>query len=431
MAGLILKATFEFSYARFVSPLWSYYGLSLSLNTSKLAESYVFAFVILCTLSLRRCTPSSIILTFVSFFTLMPLLSIYALQDRPRSFTYAAMAMVLIILTLSSLPRIRIPTPEIKSHVFLFLICAPIAIVYVWILSRGGYSYFNLNIAKVYQYRGDVRAQLYVGVFGYMIHWVTHIFQVTLLVWGLYHRRWIVVSIVLLIQTTLFAMLSHKVILFSLPLIIVVFFSVKKQQSVTGLGWLCTALLVVGMAEQSYLGEPHINNLLVQRALALPAYFENEYFELFHRIGHVYWTNSSVLLGMFMPYPFDEQPFYLIGYSAVGSHETWANTGIFGTGFMHAGIIGMLAYGVIYGLWLYVIDCIAVGKVPLAVATGLVLLPTWSVATSSDLTTGFLTGGGAAATVVLWLWSGVARSDLDRSFGQINALAGGFRSGRG
>ena len=91
----------------------------------------------------------------------------------------------------------------------------------------------------------------------------------------------------------------------------------------------------------------------------------------------------------------------------MGSSNTWANNGMFGMGFMQAGFVGMLLYGVVYGLWLYLIDCIAVGRVPVEVAVSMVIVPTALVVTDADLLTGLLTHGGIAATLMLWLWGGM------------------------
>ena len=94
---------------------------------------------------------------------------------------------------------------------------------------------------------------------------------------------------------------------------------------------------------------------------------------MFREIGHVYWTNG--LLGGMAPYPFADDPPKLVGKAAMGSLNTWANNGMFGMGFMQAGFVGMLLYGVVYGIWLYVIDCISIGRVPVEVAVSMVIVP--------------------------------------------------------
>ena len=74
---------------------------------------------------------------------------------------------------------------------------------------------------------------------------------------------------------------------------------------------------------------------------------------------------------------------------------------------MQAGFAGMLLYGVVYGLWLYFIDCIAIGRVPVEIAVGMVIVPATLVMTDADLLTSLLTHGGIAATLMLWLWAGI------------------------
>jgi hypothetical protein len=80
---------------------------------------------------------------------------------------------------------------------------------------------------------------------------------------------------------------------------------------------------------------------------------------------------------------------------------------MYGMGFMQAGFAAMLLYEVVYGLWLYLIDCIAIGRVAVEIAVSMVIVPTTLVMTDADLLTSLLTYGGIAATLMLWLWAGM------------------------
>jgi hypothetical protein len=85
-AGLALKVLFEISYVYHIAPGWAYSGLTLSLNYQKLIESYVVVTILLILVSWRERAPSVIILIVGLFNAIIPLASIYALQDRPAVF---------------------------------------------------------------------------------------------------------------------------------------------------------------------------------------------------------------------------------------------------------------------------------------------------------------------------------------------------------
>ena len=85
-AGLILKILFEISYVYHIAPFWDYSGLVLSLNYQKLVESYVVVLILLLLISWCERAPSIIILVVGLFNGIIPLASIYALQDRPIIF---------------------------------------------------------------------------------------------------------------------------------------------------------------------------------------------------------------------------------------------------------------------------------------------------------------------------------------------------------
>jgi hypothetical protein len=292
----------------------------------------------------------------------------------------------------------------------LFLsVCVSISFAVIcWIFINGAFEHFTFNLYSVYDYRKELGDIVFVGLFAYLVDWTGRAFNVVILIWSLQRRNWAFALIAIVLEVLLYGGTLNKSFLFNIPFVALVFFSIHRwRNGVAGVGWLIALLIIVGMLETMILDEANITAVITRRVLAIPAYVANEYYDFFGNNGHVYWTNG--FLGALSQYPFAYDPPRLIGEVAFGHRDSWANNGMFGNGFMHAGFVGMLGYGVVYGLWLYTIDCIAVGRVPLASAVSVVVLSTTSVVTDSDLTTGLLTHGGAAATVMLWLWAGTVQ----------------------
>jgi hypothetical protein len=427
LAGVAVKITFELSYMYFISPLYSYAGLTLQLNVSKLIESYLIALVTLGLLAFRERTPSTVILLTGTYIGVIPLLSIYALQDRPSAFVYAAAVTFSLSIGLSSLPRCQMLLLRTRPEALLIGSLAISLAVTFWMTLNGAYKHFTFDVYSIYEFRHELDDIVFVGPFAYLTDWAGYVFNVVIFAWALQSRNWMLAVIALGLQIFLYGCTLNKSFLFCLPFAGgAVFYLVDRRGDVAGIGWLIALLILIGMLESIVLNESNITGTITRRVLALPAYLANEYYELFGRIGHVYWTNG--FLGSLGQYPFADVPQRLIGKAALGHSETWANNGMFGTGFMHAGFVGMLGYGVMFGFWLYILDCIAVGKVPLAAAASVVILPMTNVLADSDLTTGLLTHGGAAATVMLWLWAGTVQPRQQARPANMSVVAGA-RSG--
>jgi hypothetical protein len=405
LAGIAFKALFDVHYAYQISPSYSYMGMVLSLNYHKLLESYLITLALLLIVGWRPRTPSTMVLIVGLFTGIIPLLSFYALQDRSAAFSYVSALAFVVSLLITCLPRVRVRYLRITPAIFAAICVIVMSTVVCLLLLQGAYQHFTFNLYSVYEYRAELDELAYVGPFRYVTDWAYNVFSIALLVWALHQRSKAAALFAITIQIFMYGCILMKSILFNLPFVILTYYILRRRGSIVGLGWLMCGIVLIGMGEGWLLGYSDMTALITRRVLALPAYLANEYFELFRDIGHVYWTNG--LLGSWAPYPFAAEPPRLVGESAMGSLDTWANNGMFGMGFMQAGFLGMLLYGALYGVWLYLIDCIALGRVSVEVAVSMVIVPAAVVVTDTDLLTGLLTHGGIAATLMLWLWGGM------------------------
>ncbi len=139
-------------------------------------------------------------------------------------------------------------------------------------------------------------------------------------------------------------------------------------------------------------------DIFEQRMLILPVYVNNLYVNIFNDLK-LYWADSKLSFGL-IDYPLYLDPQTTVAYYWIGKTTTHANTGFVGSGYMHAGLIGILVYAVVIGLCCRVIDEFARQRDTKSFAA-LICLPGFMTAvTSADLPT-VLFSGGWGLTILL------------------------------
>ena len=114
-----------------------------------------------------------------------------------------------------------------------------------------------------------------------------------------------------------------------------------------------------------------------------------------------------------MDYPYDVNPAALIGrYMGTDSH---ANNSFLATGYMHAGLAGIVLYGVVVGLLFRVIDSLANNGLPPWVAVAAIIVPSQSLLVGADLPTAILTHGIGISIVILFLLRSSASKQIAES----------------
>ena len=210
--SLLYKAILDTLYVVLISPAWSYDGLSTSVDTYKTGESYLILAALALVLSLLQERPSRYLLLFSFYTGLVPLLSIYGLQDRPSEFVYAAVASFLLSVAAASIPRIAISTTGIGAPVFTGVNVSVVLLVMMWVVARGGLSFLNFDITAVYDYRREVDTITYIGAFAYLINWTSNVFLVALLVQGMHQHRLSLIIFAVFGEVFLFSTLANKIL---------------------------------------------------------------------------------------------------------------------------------------------------------------------------------------------------------------------------
>jgi hypothetical protein len=396
--AVLFKFLLGLSYAEFVVPVFDYYGYSLNVDFFKYSESWL-AFLVLVFFSPKKLTkPSDYLINVLVFTYLCPLLVLYGLSGADRATVYIVLVATALIFIFRQGRYIYLPHVRSRKAAVYGLLFSGVAIVTVWMLFSGGLRYFNLDFSLVYEYRRDAGDAINQGVMSYLNIWATKVFGPVLLALFLWKNKYLLAGLVIVLHILWFGISSHKSVLLY-PFVITFLWAWFRNTGALSLIPLGMSLVVTSAFLLYVLyDEVLVSSLLIRRAFFTPAKLTYDYYEFFALNPFVYWSNS--VASYFIDYPYQLSPSMLIG-EYIGT-EGNANNSFLATGYIHAGIPGVLFYGLLVGLLFRLIDSLARASVPVWIAVAAVIVPSYSLITSADLLTALLTHGIGVSLVVLF-----------------------------
>jgi hypothetical protein len=398
-SALFLRGILEVGYRDFVNPIFAYSGFIWEPSIVKYLESWVIYLSLVFILSAKLRKPSDFLMANLLFGLLAPMFVFYAFTDAPREHLYIILLGYLLIQVFRSGATLRLPYVNSSRPLALYILVIGAFVVTLWMIASGGLQYFNLDLRLVYDFRRDVGAVISQGPMGYLNTWATKVFGPALLAIALWKKRYFLALSVFGLHVIWFGISSHKAVLFY-PFLITflwVWFRSTKALSLIPIG--------MGLAVSiSYLlflfiDEIFVGSLFIRRVFFVPANNIFFYYEFFSQNPFVYWSNS--ITSSFINYPYHINPARLIG-EARGT-ESHVNNSFLSTGYMHAGLAGVIFYGVLAGLIFRLIDSISASGIPAWLAIAIIIVPSRSLLISADLPTSLLTHGIGIAIVILFL----------------------------
>lgn len=398
--GVFFRAVLELSYRDFVVPWYEYSGFTMADNVAKYLESWILYIGLLLLLPARARKPSDFLVGLAFFGYLTPLLVFYGCADASRWALYSVLAQYAILSLVCSGRRIHIPTIKHGPAMSLGLATAGIALVTGWMIASGGLATFNLNLEAVYEFREAAGSTINVGVFSYLIVWVTTVCGPLLLMLALRDGRRVLALSVVLLHVFWFGITSHKAVLFFPALIVFLYMLFKHSRALSLIPLGMSLLVMISLASYYTTENLLLSALLVRRIFFTSSHLTFTYLEFFQDNPFVYWSNS--FLSGLVNYPYDESVALVIG-TYLGTPDAWANNSFFSTGYMHAGLLGVVFYGLAAGVLLRILDSLVTRTVPMWMSLSVVVVPFFTLFTSADLTTALLTHGLGFAMFMLYL----------------------------
>ena len=396
VAIIVFRLVLEAGYLYYVNPFFAYSGFIFDFSFSKYSESWLlFLFLIwLAPKELKR--PSDFFILTLFLGLLVPLLSLYAFANQSRFTVYVVLFGYLLVNFSRNGRPILLPRIRYALFFSLGIAFAGALSVTLWFFFSGGVANFNLDLTKVYEFRRATGALIHVGPMGYINTWATNVFGPFLLAYGLLRKNYILVMIAVVLHVFWFGVTAHRAPLFYPIMIFFLWFYFRKTKALSflPLGYSAigsTALFCYFLFDY---GSPA--SLFIRRFFFVISQLTFDYYSFFGANEFVFWSNS--ITSGILSYPYDLPPQALVGqWRGSGG---WANNNFLSTGYMHAGIAGIIIYGIFVGLLFRLIDSLVSKKLPIWFIVAIVAIPIMSLLLSADLPTALLTHGIAVALIL-------------------------------
>lgn len=397
--AILFRVVLEISYQYFVNPIFEYAGFVLDVDYLKYFESWFIWMYLVATFPKVFLKASDYLMAYLLFSFLTPLLVFYGLSNANREHLYIVSLGVLLI----GLFRVGRPfrLPLIRHGRVLGYIIAALsaAAVTAWMVMSGGLNYFNLDLTRVYEFRRDVGEVINQGLMGYIIFWASNVFGPTLLAVSLWKKKYWFAFLIFGLHIIWFGISSHKGVLFYPFLVMFLWLWFRSSKALALIPMAMASAVLLSFLAYVVYADTWLGSLFIRRVFFVPSFLTFTYYEFFSLYDFVYWSSS--ITSSFIDYPYELNPAKEIGaYLGTDSH---ANNSFLSTGYMHAGIPGVMFYGILVGLLFRLVDSLTFKGVPPWVAVASLIVPFQSLLTSADLPTALLTHGIGMSILILFL----------------------------
>ena len=326
---VLFKVLIDYTFVAAVSPLYAYAGFSTDINSFKLTLSY-FVLVTLALLLPRRTRNSSDFALLILFvFIVIPILSLWGLQNESSSFALIVASSFVMLQLLMKLHFTHASVRDLRggSRAYLVVALTFLGLLFLVLILRGGLQYLNLSFIKVYEIRSIITDEVLGGGLAYLWIWGGKSFLVVLMVVSLWRRKYFSFSICVALEVFLYALTTHKELLFY-PLIIIAVYMVSIMRvnlirvTLLGLSGILISAVLLDRATSNHL----FLGVLVFRLFDVIGFNHFAYYHFFQ--DHPYVAFSNSFLSHFSEYPYNEPVPLLIGAGRYGlGSDAFVNAG--------------------------------------------------------------------------------------------------------
>jgi len=403
---LLYKACLDYLYVNFIMVVFAYENYSLDPSLNKIFESYIIVGIIAVLLAKNFSDasqhPSRIVVFLYFIFIIVPLLSLYGLQNAPTPFVYIAVFCILFLIALLKIRvDFRIPMLGSMGLAFAFL-----SLIFAGFLAYGqlfraiGVSNMVFDFNKIYDFR-DIHDIDIPFPFGYFRVWQGKVFNVALLLYGLNKKSLLLVLIAIGLEVLMFGLTGHKLFIFAPFLAWGFYLMAKSNNFLTYFVGLIIILMLFCYSDFLFFGGIDAGSLIIRRALILPAHIHLIYYDFFSQPDNPFIFLSNSIFSKFVDYPYDVSMIRVISW-AYWNRDFGPNVGYMGDAYGQFGIYGMGLFTLILGGFLKIFD--SVGKRIPHQASVLLAIPAFSL-TNGALFTSLLTHGLLMGLIVVWIWN--------------------------
>ena len=334
------------------------YGLEF--NAFKYLFSYIILYICITFLPKRLNKFSSLISNLLLCFIMIPILSVYALNDQSTICTlmlsFGFIIQCLIITHATDMKLKKIVNANGLVYVVLYGI---IAILFSYFLVTKGLPTFTaFNINNVYDLRSTIDLNKYIA---YLFALQIYVVGPFLICDSLNKKKYINLIIISIIQTCFYLWTGHKVIIFYMATVVMIYIisKIKRTEKIIIITLFMIIILCISYALLASLNKS-LNlplSLLVRRAMILPAQLKFDYFDFFSSYPKLGLTGIFPTWIVDIQNPYPSVGFtYLIGDLYYHSPQMNANTGYFIEGFARFGYMGAYIVFILMGFIIKLFD---------------------------------------------------------------------------
>jgi len=398
-SAILLRLLLEVSYWLFLNPVFAYSGFAIDFNFLKYLESWFIWGVLLAVFPKRLDKASDFLMVYFLFSYLTPLLIFYGLSNAVREHLFITLVGVSLIIVFRAGRFFNFPVVKQGRLIAYIIIGLGALFVTAWMFISGGIQYINFDIKRVYEFRAEVGSLLNQGLMSYINIWATKVFGPLLLAIALWKKKYFFVFMLFGIYFLWFSISSHRAVLFYPFLVTFLWFYFRSTKALVLIPLGMAALVLTSLLVFVTFDVPLLASLFIRRVFFVTSHLTFTYYEFFSQNPLVYWSES--ITSAFIKYPYPMSSSLVIGEYIGGKSS--ANNSFLSTGYMHAGVWGVILYGTLAGLIFRLIDSLANKGLPQWLAVASVLIPAQGLMNSTDLPTALLTHGLGIAILLLFL----------------------------
>jgi len=358
---------FSIIYIYIVIPYFSYEKYYyIDISEEKIILSIFFLFLFSLILEKKEKISVALINALIGF-SIIPMLVLFSFQNLSSEYMlYATISVILIMLICRIRFNFGVITLNIRYISIAVFVISFFILLFLFLIN---YKYFNLNIIKIYEFRGLISENTPV--------WITYLYNILfkgllplLFLYYLFHlesklQKFILSFFLIIFYTLIFGITSHKFFLFIIPALIFIYLIINFLKDLK-LFFIKIVIFILVLFIIFFIFIPNsefyllMSSLFIRREFFVPAMVNFSYFEFFKNHNFVYFTDSNFLPFKFiLGYPYDLDISHLIGREMFGKPEMGANTGWLGSGYAHLGFVGMLIYAFIISILLKYLDYVS------------------------------------------------------------------------
>lgn len=404
--SLLYSSLLIFIYLDEIVRHWSYMGFNGTFSIFGLALSLTSIFVISFLFPIENSARSYILITMM-FFSFIPSIIFFSFASNSLQHSIVFFIAIAIVFLVSSI-NLKFPYINFSNNnTYMYIIASIIVLALISQAAVGGLQDFNLDIERVYDFRREAASRI-PPFFAYVYSNVSSTLIPILVVMSLKLKRYLFLVLSFIMTLFMFGMSHHKSVLFG-PIFVAIlymFFSTPKLRS--NMIWIFLSVPILSLIDISLVRSSapddfsYATSLIIRRVLFVPGMADGAYIDFFSQNVKYYWSYSSIL-SWAIDSPYNMTPPFLIGYEYFSDLDTSANTGIIGSGFANAGLLGVTIYAIATGVLISIFNFFG-EKIDRAVVAAISLTTVFNILTSTDLLTAFLTHGLLLLLVLLVLY---------------------------